>query len=182
MWSKPVEGKESSQAPQATGLDPITPKTSSPSVLAAPPVTASAAATPAPGASSTISAGLRIHGELGGTGDLYIDGEVQGSVRFGQAKVTVGPHGRVQADIEAREIVIEGTVQGNLKAGESVRLGAASHVQGSLMTPRVAIEDGARLRGKVETTRAGDLKRGAAAGHVKSAEIPPTTPVTATKE
>jgi cytoskeletal protein CcmA (bactofilin family) len=88
----------------------------------------------------------------------------------------------VQADIEAREIVIEGTVQGNLKAGESVRLGATSQVQGSLMTPRVAIDDGARLRGKVETTRAGELKRGAAAGQAKSAEVPPTTPVTATKE
>jgi cytoskeletal protein CcmA (bactofilin family) len=182
MWSKPAEGKESSQAPQATALDPITPKVASPSMPTAPPISASPATTQAAGLSSTISAGLRIHGELSGTGDLYIDGEAQGSIRFGQSKVTVGPHGRVQADIEAREIVIEGTVQGNLKAGESVRLGATSHVQGSLMTPRVAIEDGARLRGKVETTRASELKRGAAAGHAKSAEIPATTPVAATKE
>jgi cytoskeletal protein CcmA (bactofilin family) len=182
MWSKSAEGKEFSQAPQATALDPIAPKVASPSGMAAPPVSVSAIATPAPGASSTISAGLRIHGEISGTGDLYIDGEAQGSIRFGQSKVTVGPHGRVQADIEAREIVIEGTVQGNLKAGESVRLGATSHVQGSLMTPRVAIEDGARLRGKVETTRASELKRGAAAGQAKSAEVPATTSVTATKE
>jgi len=182
MWSKSAEGKESVQAPQTTALDPITPKAASPSVMAAPPVSVSAITTPAPGASSTISTGLRIHGEISGIGDLYIDGEVQGSVRFGQSKVTVGPHGRVQADIEAREIAIEGTVQGNLKAGESVRLGGTSHVQGSLMTPRVAIEDGARLRGKVETTRAGELKRGAAAGQAKSAEVPATAPVTATKE
>ena len=182
MWSKPAEGKESVQAPQATAPDPMTPKGTPPSVTAAPPASVSAIRTPAPGGSSTISAGLRIHGEISGTGDLYIDGEAQGSVRFGQSKVTVGPHGHVQADIEAREIVIEGTVQGNLKAGESVRLGATSHVQGSLMTPRVAIEDGARLRGKVETTRAGELKRGVAAGQAKSAEISPTTPVAAAKE
>jgi cytoskeletal protein CcmA (bactofilin family) len=67
----------------------------------------------------------------------------------------VGPNGRVQADIEAREIIIEGTVQGNLKAGERVQLGARSKVQGSVLTPRFAIEDGARLRGKVEMVRAG---------------------------
>jgi cytoskeletal protein CcmA (bactofilin family) len=69
--------------------------------------------------------------------------------------VTVGPNGRVQADIEAREIIIEGSVQGNLKAGERVQLGAQSKVQGSVLTPRFAIEDGARLRGKVEMVRAG---------------------------
>jgi cytoskeletal protein CcmA (bactofilin family) len=125
---------------------------------------------------------LRIHGELSGTGDLYIDGEAQGSIRLGQSKVTVGPRGRVEADIEAREIVIEGAVQGNLRASESVRLGPASHVQGGLMTPRLAIEDGARLRGKVETTRVGESRRGAAAGQAKSREILPAAPVAATKE
>jgi cytoskeletal protein CcmA (bactofilin family) len=182
MWSKSAEGKESSQTPQATALDPIKPKVTSPGALAAPPVSASATATQAPAGSSTISTGLRIHGEFTGSGDLYVDGEAQGSIRLGQSKVSVGPHGRVQADIEAREIVIEGTVQGNLKAGESIRLGAASHVQGSLSTPRVTIEDGALLRGKVETTRAGELRRGAAAGQAKSAETPATTPVAAAKE
>lgn len=68
--------------------------------------------------------------------------------------MTVGPHGRVQADIEAREIIIEGAVQGNLKASERVRLGAASRVQGTVLAPRVGIDDGAQFRGKVEMTRA----------------------------
>jgi cytoskeletal protein CcmA (bactofilin family) len=182
MWSKSAEGKESSQAPQATALDPINPKVTSPGVLTAPTVGATPTAMHVAGVTSTISTGLRIHGELTGSGDLYIDGEAQGSIRLGQSKVTVGPHGRVQADIEAREIVIEGTVQGNLKAGESIRLGAASNVQGSLMTPRVAIEDGARLRGKVETMRAGEMRRGAAAGQAKAAETLTAAPVTAAKE
>jgi cytoskeletal protein CcmA (bactofilin family) len=73
----------------------------------------------------------------------------------------------VQADIEAREIVIEGSVQGNLKAGERVQLGAQSKVQGSVLTPRFAIEDGARLRGKVEMLRTGVSQVGAS---VESAE------------
>jgi cytoskeletal protein CcmA (bactofilin family) len=76
------------------------------------------------------------------------------------ARVTVGPNGRVQADIEAREIIIEGSVQGNLKAGERLHLGASSKVQGSVLTPRFAIEDGARLRGKVEMIRTGTPQGG----------------------
>jgi cytoskeletal protein CcmA (bactofilin family) len=182
MWSKSADGKESPQTSQPNTLDPVNPKATSPNVMAAPPVVTSVAAPKAPAVSSTISTGLRINGELTGSGDLYVDGEAQGSIRLGQSKVTVGPHGRVQADIDAREIVIEGTVQGNLKAGDSIRLGPASRVQGSLMTPRVAIEDGARLRGKVETTRPGEMKRGATAGQAKSGETPAATPAVTTKE
>ena len=85
---------------------------------------------------------------------MYIDGEAQGKITLADSRVTVGPNGRVQADIDAREIIIEGTVQGNLKARESIRLASSSKVQGSMLTPRIGIDDGARLRGKVEMTRA----------------------------
>ena len=57
--------------------------------------------------------------------------------------------------IAAPEIVIEGNVQGNLQARDNVRMGSASHVQGSVLSPRIRIEDGARFRGKVEMTRPG---------------------------
>jgi cytoskeletal protein CcmA (bactofilin family) len=92
----------------------------------------------------------------------------------------------VQADIEGLEINIEGTVQGNLKATDRIRLGAASNVQGSLITPRFAIEDGARLRGKVEMTRPGETssqtkvaetKPVAKAAEVKVTESKPATDV-----
>jgi cytoskeletal protein CcmA (bactofilin family) len=118
----------------------------------------------APNGTTTIAAGLKISGEISGTSDLYIDGETQGKVRLPNARVTVGPNGRVQADIEAREIIIEGTVQGNLKAGERLHLGAASRVQGSVLTPRFAIEDGARLRGKVEMVRIGASQSASSVG------------------
>ncbi|MGH9712047.1 MAG: bactofilin family protein [Candidatus Acidiferrales bacterium] len=179
MWSKTTEGKESSQAPQIPVPEPVSPKVTSQRTMNAPSVLSPLAATNVPASASAISTGLKIHGEVTGSADLYIDGEVQGSVRMGQSKVTVGPRGQVQADIEAREIVIEGTVQGNLKASESVRLGSASHVQGSLMTPRVAIDDGARLRGRVETTRASEARRGGSAGQAKSAETPAAAGVAA---
>lgn len=101
---------------------------------------------------SRVFSGIKIRGEISGNTDLYIDGEVQGELRFGQANVTIGPSGRVHASIEAREIIVQGRVQGTLRAGESVRLGEASQVQGNVHAPRIAIEEGARLRGKVDMT------------------------------
>ncbi len=170
MWNKSAEGKASSPAPDATGQTATTPKvnpvpsqpTASP-VSAEPPKYEAPAASPAASSTTTISTGLKISGEFSGNSDLYIDGEALGKIRLANSRVTVGPSGRVQADIEAREIVIEGSVNGNLKAGERVRLGASSKMQGSVVTPRIAIEDGARLHAKVEMLRAGD-SRSATAG------------------
>jgi len=105
---------------------------------------------------SRIGSGLKIRGELSGSADLFVDGELQGKISLGDSRVTIGQSGRVQADIEARHIVIEGSVQGNLKARESVHLSATSRVQGSILTPRIGIDDGARLRGKVEMIRASE--------------------------
>jgi cytoskeletal protein CcmA (bactofilin family) len=87
---------------------------------------------------------------------LVIEGDVQGKVQMNNGRVTVAASGQVNADIEASEISIDGNVQGNLMATENVRLGATSRVQGSILTRRIAIEDGARLRGKVEMIRASD--------------------------
>jgi len=182
MWRKPTDvkpdTKPSSQRPDARPDVPAvldsTPVQAqvTPAPVAAPPVPAPAAVPTAPvypapvtkvvandtSASTSIGAGLKIRGELSGTSDLYIDGEAQGKITLASSRVTVGVNGRVQADIEAREIIVEGTVQGNLKARENIRLGSSSNVQGSLLTPRIGIDDGARLRGKVEMTRAGDAK------------------------
>lgn len=118
------------------------------------PAQASAVSSGSGDAASRVSSGIKIRGEVSGNTDLYIDGEVQGKLCFSGASVTVGPSGRVQADIEAREIIALGTVQGTLRAGESVRLGPQSRVKGNLLAPRIAIEDGARLSGKVDMTRA----------------------------
>jgi cytoskeletal protein CcmA (bactofilin family) len=110
------------------------------------------------GTPTSIGAGLKIRGELSGSSDLFIDGDVQGKISLAGSRVTVGAKGNVQADIDASDIVIEGNVQGNLKARESVRLGGSSKVQGSVVTPRISIDDGARLRGKVEMSRGVDAK------------------------
>lgn len=184
MWRKPTNAKPSSPAPEEATTSPEVPVVSQ-QVKVQPmpePPAASQTAAPAPAipvappapayqgpasrmvvahdtpATSSIGTGLKIRGELSGSSDLYIDGEAQGKITLLDSRVTVGPNGRVQADIEAREIVIEGSVQGNLKAREHVRLASSSAVQGSIVTPRIGVDDGAKLRGKVEMTRSGEAK------------------------
>jgi cytoskeletal protein CcmA (bactofilin family) len=127
---------------------------------------------------SVIGAGLKIQGEITGDSDLVIEGEAHGRIRMVNGRVTVAPKGRVNADIEAVEISVEGFVQGGLKASDKVRLGPASQVQGSVMTPRIAIEDGARLRGKVEMIRAGEVATPAAKTPGVSAPVSNTAKVT----
>jgi cytoskeletal protein CcmA (bactofilin family) len=166
MWNKSAEAKPSPQASvpvipepaeRAQNTQAVSETPASPVAYTAPKTVASS------NGMTTISSGLKISGEISGTSDLYIDGETQGKIRLTNGRVTVGPNGRVTADIEAREIIIEGSVQGNLKAGERVQLGAQSKLQGSVLTPRFAIEDGARLRGKVEMVRTGSSQASSSA-------------------
>lgn len=175
-----AEKTSSSPAPAA----PVTPAFSASSIptpapaavpasAPAKPISLPAASIPARSSSggvTHIGSGLKIRGEISGTSDLTIDGEAQGKISLPDSKVTVGPNGRVHSDIEAREIVIQGQVQGNLKAGESVSLGASSRVQGSVLTPRISIEDGAGLRGNVEMTRAGESKPKAVAASAAASQ------------
>jgi len=81
---------------------------------------------------------------------LFIDGTVEGKVEFGNASVTVGPNGKVKADISAREVVVRGNVDGKIDGSERVQLWNSGRVTGEVRTERLAIEDGAVLRGKVE--------------------------------
>ena len=172
MWKRTEELKPS--APGADAAEPAatTPKINPPATPRAETVTPFVAAAPiapaftsgpataadvssAINAVSTIGAGLKIRGDISGDCHLIIEGETHGKIHLANGRVTVGPSGRVNADIDAPEIVIEGNVQGNLRARDNVRMGSASHVQGSVLSPRIRIEDGARFRGKVEMTRPG---------------------------
>ena len=97
------------------------------------------------------------------------------------ARVVIGPNGKVQADIDAGAVTIDGAVQGNIKASESVRLGAGSSVQGSVLTPRIGIDDGARLRGKVEMVKAGSTASAltTSALSARATETEPPRPIAA---
>ncbi|HEY6465128.1 MAG TPA: polymer-forming cytoskeletal protein [Candidatus Acidoferrales bacterium] len=163
--TRPLASNPQSSAPEPVKAEFATsvPPAPLPAPVVAPPSPAPAPTapiySPAPlpaNVDSRIGPGLKIRGEITGSSDMYIDGDVQGTVRVGSGRLTVGPNGRVQADLEAREIVVNGTVLGNLKATDRVQLGSSGSVQGGVVTPRIGIDDGARLRGNVETARAGE--------------------------
>jgi cytoskeletal protein CcmA (bactofilin family) len=97
-----------------------------------------------------LSQGIRIKGEITGSEDLFIDGNVEGKVTFRNAVLTVGPNASVKADIDAREIVVRGRVEGQLNGAERVQLWNTAKVNGDIRSQRLAIEDGAEFRGKVE--------------------------------
>jgi cytoskeletal protein CcmA (bactofilin family) len=84
---------------------------------------------------------------------LLIDGEVEGTVELQEASLTVGPHGRVTADIRAKEIIIDGAVKGNLYASERIEIRRSGSVVGDLVSARVMIEDGAYFKGSVDIVR-----------------------------
>jgi cytoskeletal protein CcmA (bactofilin family) len=121
-----------------------------------------------PKASACISHGIKIKGDVTGKEDLFIDGQLDGKLDLGGASVTIGPNGKVKADIVAREIIVRGQVQGKLTARERVQLWSTGNVSGEVQTDRIAIEDGALLRGKVEAGKplgkSSELQSGAAAG------------------
>jgi cytoskeletal protein CcmA (bactofilin family) len=107
----------------------------------------------------TITSTLLIKGEVRGTDDLYIDGEVQGSIHLTNGRVTVGPHGKISANVDAREVVVRGKVNGSLRGRDRVEIGSTGEVNGDIATSRIAISEGAQIRSKVEIARAGESQQ-----------------------
>jgi cytoskeletal protein CcmA (bactofilin family) len=103
-----------------------------------------------------ISQGIRIKGEITGSEDLFVDGHVEGKLSLANGSLTVGPNGSVNADVSAREVLVRGRIEGKISGRERVQLWSTGQVIGEVQTQRLAIEDGALLRGKVETGKLPD--------------------------
>jgi len=111
-----------------------------------------------------ITSTLLIKGEVRGSEDLYIDGEVQGTIHLSNGRVTVGPHGKISANVDAREIIVRGKVQGALHGRERVEIGSTGEVRGDISTLRIAIGEGAQIHSKVEIARADNSQNSRSAG------------------
>jgi cytoskeletal protein CcmA (bactofilin family) len=106
----------------------------------------------AAGAASThIAPGAKITGQVNGSSDLVIDGELEGQVQL-ESHVTVGAEGRVRGDITARTVRIGGRVQGNVRGLEKVEILPTGRLEGDVQAPRVVLAEGAFFKGKVEMT------------------------------
>src|SRR5215470_16620571 len=104
-----------------------------------------------PNSAACISQGIKIKGEVTGTEDLFVDGQVEGKLNLtANSCLTVGPNGEVKADLIAREIIVRGKVEGRITARDKLQIWSTGQIHGEVQTDRLAIEDGALLRGKVE--------------------------------
>jgi cytoskeletal protein CcmA (bactofilin family) len=97
-----------------------------------------------------IGKSVMIRGELSGSEDLYLDGEVEGDINLRDHKLVIGPNGKIKASISARDVVVHGHVTGNVSASERLELKRSCSLAGDVSTQRIVIEDGAFFKGAID--------------------------------
>ena len=102
---------------------------------------------------ATIGRTLVIKGEISGSEALYIDGRIEGKITMPESRVTIGRNGKVDASIQAREVVVMGKVTGNIECSDRVDIRAEGSVHGDISTVRISVEDGASLKGGIQVRR-----------------------------
>jgi cytoskeletal protein CcmA (bactofilin family) len=110
---------------------------------------------PKSGEFAHIGKSVVIKGELSGSEDLYLDGQVDGSILLKGNNLTIGPNGQVKANVESKGLTVQGKLDGNCQASDRVDLRKSAMVTGDITTQRISIEEGAYLKGKVDITRDG---------------------------
>src|SRR6185295_203870 len=135
MWKR----DESVNAPSGARPDPAQPD--------------AAPGTPAPRDAARIGKSVVIKGELTASEDLVIDGTVEGKIELKKNVLTIGPGGRINADIVAKSAIVEGQVTGNITSTERVDIRDGGSLDGDLSSPRISIADGAHFRGSIDMQR-----------------------------
>jgi cytoskeletal protein CcmA (bactofilin family) len=126
-----------------------------------------------------IGPSIQLDGDLRGQEDLLIEGEVNGTIQLRNNSLTVGSQGKVKADVYAKEINVEGLVEGDLFGAERVSVRKSAQVRGNITSPHVSLEEGARFKGSIEMDSAAvesaiGKRRG---GNVADAPAKPVAPV-----
>lgn len=132
-------------------------------------------ATAALGQFAHIGKSVCIKGELSGSEDIYIDGQVEGSVQLGGGSLTIGASGRVHANIVARNVTVGGTLDGNIQASERTEIRKTAVVNGDIQTRRIAIEDGAYFKGRMEILSESKVQPGSASTAVTASSAGPAS-------
>ena len=115
---------------------------------------------------ANIGKSITIKGDLTGNEDLVIDGNIEGRIDLPNNQLTIGPEGKIKADVHAKSTVVVGHVTGNVSATERIEVQASGIVDGDVRAPRLVVQEGAVLNGAVEM---GEVKRPAPAEPVKTA-------------
>jgi len=126
-------------------------------------------------ATARLGSSLHVKGEITGSEDLLIDGSVEGLIQLDERKLTVGATAKVTADIIAREVVVYGTVKGNLRAKDRIEIKKDGSVNGDLTTARIMIEDGAYFKGSIEIDKSAEKETSSAFSKSANATAPAAT-------
>jgi cytoskeletal protein CcmA (bactofilin family) len=114
-----------------------------------------------------------VKGELSGSEDLTIDGQVEGKIELRDHVLTIGPNGKIKAEVFAKAVVVLGQVTGNVTATEKIDIRDNGSLEGDLQSPRVAIAEGAHFRGSIDMQRKTEVVRPAS----PAAEAKPANPI-----
>ena len=150
MWNKRKD--EDVRQPAAPAPLPAD-ITREPAPVAAPPAARSAAAAEAVRGVAAIGKSVIIKGQILAREDLYLDGEMEGTVEVPEHRLTIGPHAKLQASIRAREVVVLGSVNGNVEAIEKMDIRKDARLIGDIKTGGIVIEDGAFFKGSIDIVR-----------------------------
>jgi len=113
-----------------------------------------------------------IKGELSGSEDLTIEGQVDGKIELKDYVLTIGPNGKIKAQLFAKALIVQGEVHGNITATEKVEIRDGGSVDGDIISPRVAIADGAHFRGSVDMQGRGAAQQAVAQPRPAAAPTP----------
>src|ERR1700733_4792153 len=149
MWNKRKEEEYPPKSPATPAATTSPIKENAPmSTNAAPAHHATESRGPA-----VIGKSVMIKGQIFSREDLTIDGEIDGSVELHEHRLTVGPNGKLQAGVKAREVVVLGTIHGNVEASDKIDIRKDAKLVGDIKTARIVIEDGAYFKGSIDIAR-----------------------------
>jgi cytoskeletal protein CcmA (bactofilin family) len=143
LWNKNTRDEGNAPRPQAAPEPIAPPQQTHQQPVAAPPVQRQKA---------IIGPSMHIKGEIRSDEELFVDGEVEGVVESGSL-LTIGRNGKVRANIRAREVVIFGSVKGNIEALEKLAIRDQGSLVGDIKTAGISIDDGAYFKGSIDISR-----------------------------
>jgi cytoskeletal protein CcmA (bactofilin family) len=154
MWNNNKRTEEE-LSPKPAAPRPVV-ATPSPQVRPA-PAPAVAEEVKGPSTGGTLGATMTVKGEIYSREELYIDGEIQGAIEL-QHRLTVGPNGKVRANVKAKEVVVHGSIHGDVQSAEKIIIREKGSLVGDITTAGIVIEDGAYFKGSIDIVRAESQK------------------------
>ncbi len=122
-------------------------------------------------ATATIGKSVQIRGEVKGNEELIVEGLIEGTITLTEHRLTIGANARVTANVTAKDVVVQGSLQGDIHAAGRVELRAGSRVTGDIRAARLSVEDNAIFSGKVELDGSADAK--GAGAHPPASTVTP---------